>query len=523
MINEKGDSNQIRNRIIWTFVSSLCLMLVFGFIILNLSFKATKSLEDIAALKDHTITNADIAYAANSTHAIARGTFLFLSVGIVLFSWLIFNLMFAIIPALRRIAHGVRQVTEGDFEYRVDLPVENEFGGIAKAFNLALDKVVDSEHSLAKEKANVDQLVELRTKQLEEEKARFLASINSMPLGFILLDAQSKVLMLNPSIKHMLKLDELDMAAMADMIHSDKSIVRQIINKAEATDDSGGTISLELTSGEGRSLRTLIAPVLTGDQKSGSVILVEDVTEAKNLERSKDEFFSIASHELRTPLTAIRGNTSMIKQFYGDQLKTEGLGTMVDDIHTSSIQLIEIVNDFLDVGRLEQGKMKFELKDFDLGEMIEEVVKEMKSLSSEKNIDIKIDFDVTKPLMVNGDPGKVRQVVYNLIGNSMKFTEKGYVSIKDEILPDKTVKIFVSDTGRGISTEGKQLLFHKFQQTGNNLFTRDTSKGTGLGLYISKLIIESLGGKIKLEQSEENKGSTFSFTLPVARPDSQKA
>jgi two-component system sensor histidine kinase ChiS len=117
---------------------------------------------------------------------------------------------------------------------------------------------------------------------------------------------------------------------------------------------------------------------------------------------------------------------------------------------------------------------------------------------------------------VRADQSRVKQILYNLIGNAMKFTQKGGVIINC-LVQGGFVKITVSDTGPGISLEGQQLLFHKFQQTGDSIITRDSTRGTGLGLYISKLLIEHMGGEIKLEHTELGKGSVFSVTLPVAK------
>jgi signal transduction histidine kinase len=255
--------------------------------------------------------------------------------------------------------------------------------------------------------------------------------------------------------------------------------------------------------------------------KLGSVILLEDITEAKILERSKDEFFSIASHELRTPLTSIRGNSSMMLDYYKEVFKDQQLQEMMQDIHTSAIRLIDIVNDFLDVSRLEQGKVSFSYAAVSVEKVIESTAYEMKAVINEKKIYLKVDKLTLNTLpQVWVDENRLKQVVYNLIGNAAKFTEKGGITVSAHLEPDKDkVKVTVTDTGRGISQDSQQLLFHKFQQTGSSLLTRDTTRGTGLGLYISKMIVETMGGVVKLDRSDAGKGSTFSFTLPVATPE----
>jgi len=245
-------------------------------------------------------------------------------------------------------------------------------------------------------------------------------------------------------------------------------------------------------------------------------VLFEDITEQEVLNRSKDEFFSIASHELRTPLTAIRGNASMIMDFFTEQMKDKQLEEMVHDIHGSSTRLIDIVNDFLDVSRLEQGKVTYTYEEVALDEVIETVMYEMKAMLQEKHLALEFDNKTLGVLpKIWTDRNRLKQIIYNMVGNAAKFTDKGSISIEAKV-EGPLLKVYVIDTGRGISAEGQKLLFHKFQQAGSSLLTRDTTRGTGLGLYISKMMVENMGGTMALEHSEEGKGSTFSFTMPIA-------
>jgi signal transduction histidine kinase len=117
---------------------------------------------------------------------------------------------------------------------------------------------------------------------------------------------------------------------------------------------------------------------------------------------------------------------------------------------------------------------------------------------------------------VNADKNKVKQIIYNLVGNAVKFTDKGGITVSAKVV-GKFLELSVSDSGKGMSPKNQQILFHKFQQASSSILTRDTTRGTGMGLYISKLLTEKMGGKIELAHSEEGKGSTFVFTLPLAR------
>lgn len=230
------------------------------------------------------------------------------------------------------------------------------------------------------------------------------------------------------------------------------------------------------------------------------------------LDKAKDEFFSIASHELRTPLTAIQGNTSMILDYFDKDIKDPSMREMLDDVLQSSARLIKIVNEFLDMSRLEQGKMLFVPKHFDLPELIRGLIHENKSMAHKQNSEIA--YDGPQSLVINCDPDRVTQVIINLMSNSIKHSQGGLVTIKLENSEASAI-VHVIDTGSGISGENQKNLFRKFRQASGDALARDTSQGTGLGLYIAKLLVENMNGTIWLEGSELGKGADFAFKIPL--------
>ena len=207
----------------------------------------------------------------------------------------------------------------------------------------------------------------------------------------------------------------------------------------------------------------------------------------------------------------------MIEEFYADKIKEPELIDMINDIHESSTRLIGIVNDFLDTSRLEQGKMQFKNEAINIEDLINSIMKEFQVTGSQKKLSITYQPPENRAVLpqIYADVNKTKQIIINLIGNALKFTDQGGVTITTEVT-DESVKILITDTGRGISPENQNLLFRKFQQAGSSLLTRDTTKGTGLGLYISKLMAEGMKGTMKLESSTEGQGSVFSLTLPRA-------
>ncbi len=188
---------------------------------------------------------------------------------------------------------------------------------------------------------------------------------------------------------------------------------------------------------------------------------------------------------------------------------------MISDIHSGSVRLIGLINDFLDVPRLEGGRIEFKKEKFDLSRLVQEVMDDLENTASKKGLYLRLEKIEGYLPNVLVDTERVRQVVINLLGNAIKYTKKGGVTIRIE-RGDGFVKAKVVDTGIGIPKENQKLLFQKFQQAGERVLARDVTRGTGLGLYIAKMLTEGMGGKIYLENSELGKGSTFVFELPIA-------
>ncbi|OGL31033.1 hypothetical protein A3F37_04500 [Candidatus Saccharibacteria bacterium RIFCSPHIGHO2_12_FULL_41_12] len=369
----------------------------------------------------------------------------------------------------------------------------------------------------------IEKEVKIRTELYNQERARLLSSVNGLRQGFLIADNDQKIVLMNVRAQEMFP--EIKMSAVQDgnVIDSNAiSVLKKYLSgfnldeKLKTVIDSNQYIEIDGVEMNKLVFDIDILPIVMSNKAVGAVILFDDVTERTVLERSKEEFFSIASHELRTPLTAIRGNTSMILNYYGDKLNDPELKGMLDDIYASSLRLIEIVNDFLDMSRLEQGKMVFNMADIPVNQVIEEVIKETTNMAKESANEIIFNSREQSSPIVNADRDKLKQVIYNLVGNALKFTKNGTITLSSEV-EQSTVKVRVSDTGRGIPDDTMKLLFRKFQQAGDSLITRDATKGTGLGLYISKLILDKMDGNIGIENTKQGVGSTFYFTIPVAR------
>ena len=215
------------------------------------------------------------------------------------------------------------------------------------------------------------------------------------------------------------------------------------------------------------------------------------------------------SHELRTPLNAILGYAELIiDNVYGET--PDKMRDVLDRIQRNGKHLLGLINDVLDLSKIEAGQLSLALADYSLKDVVHGVYSAVEPLASEKKLAFKVEVPSNLP-RGRGDERRLTQVLLNLVGNAIKFTDRGEVVVK-AVAANGTFSLSVRDTGPGIAENDQAKLFQEFQQADNSI-TRKKG-GTGLGLAISKRIIELHGGKIWVE-SRPGQGSTFSFTLPV--------
>ena len=245
--------------------------------------------------------------------------------------------------------------------------------------------------------------------------------------------------------------------------------------------------------------------------KSAVLNMMSDLKEAnenlKKMDKTKSDFLNIVSHELKTPLTAINAHLGVIDDLKGNLSEQELLS--LEAIKRNNYLLKTLIDNILEISRIESGKFELNFTKINMENLIKETKNNLGILSEKKGL--KLIVDVGKIPDVLADEMRIREILNNLISNSIKFTEKGWVKVSAE-KKDKHVVISVTDTGIGIPEDKIKNLFQKFYQVDSSIGRR--FGGTGLGLAITKQLIELQGGKIKV-QSTYGKGSTFSFTLPI--------
>jgi PAS domain S-box-containing protein len=231
--------------------------------------------------------------------------------------------------------------------------------------------------------------------------------------------------------------------------------------------------------------------------------------EVERANQLKSEFLASMSHELRTPLHTIIGFSELLTEELEGPLNAKQKRFM-NHIHTDSRHLLELINDILDISKIESGRIQLRRETFDMTRALEEILSSVRPQAAAKSI--AIESSVSIPTAIVADRLRVKQVLFNLLSNALKFTPAGGKIRIDGALQDSFIEISVSDTGIGIPKEQHQAVFDKFYQVGAT--TKGVREGTGLGLAITKALVEEHGGRIWLE-SQPGKGSRFTFTIAV--------
>jgi signal transduction histidine kinase len=270
-------------------------------------------------------------------------------------------------------------------------------------------------------------------------------------------------------------------------------------------------ITMSNSSGEKRVVALTIAPVVFQDQRNGSIMTFHDVSKETELEEMKLDFVSMAAHELRTPLTAIRGYADLIEMQNAEDLDDTGR-ELINRLQISSANLGNLIDNLLSVSRIERNMFSVDAKPVDLSKTIAGVVDNLRQTAETKQQKIEFNHPHELPVVL-ADSFRIGQVLANLIANAINYTQEGGQLTVNVEKKDGFLEISVSDNGPGIAPEPLKKLFTKFFRVSGAL--EQGSKGTGLGLFISKSIITMHKGKIWVE-SEVGKGSRFAFTLPLA-------
>lgn len=359
-------------------------------------------------------------------------------------------------------------------------------------------------------KSKSEEIAWKKYKKAVGDKKRTETVIHSIAEGIIVVDAKGKVLMINPAAEKLLETKSREKIGKSIL---DNLREEQMVSLSKESGLASREIDMVSQNEDTKKVLRASSAVIENEsgETVGMVSVLSDITKQKRLDTLKADFIAKVSHELRTPLVTIEKAVGLILDGTKGQVPEAQAGLLVI-AHRNLKRLSLLIDDLLDLSKLEASKMELMLRPSSIEEIINEVVDSLNAWAGAKSIEIKKEIQKDLP-QLEIDPEKIIQVLNNLIGNSVKFTPKGgtitvRASFKDGI------EVSIQDTGVGIAKEELIKVFDKFYQSGERIAT--DIGGTGIGLAIAKEIIDLHGGKIWAE-SENDQGAKFVFFLPLER------
>ncbi|MFZ0911260.1 MAG: response regulator, partial [Candidatus Acidiferrales bacterium] len=397
---------------------------------------------------------------------------------------------------------------------------QDEIGVLFDQFNSMLDRIQQRDVAI---QAAHDSL----EKRVEERTAYLNALIENSPLAIMVLDSNQKIQLCNPAFEHLFYYTREQMIGKSlDILLPEGDLLwegRAGLLQARADKP------VNLITRRRRKDRSLvdvelhIVGLVVSGEAVGSLIIYQDISARKRAEeamqhakeaaeassRAKSEFLANMSHEIRTPMNGIMGMTELVLDTDLDAEQREYLNMA----KSSAESLLSLINDILDYSKIEAGKLEIDAIDFNLGDTIGDTMKTLSFRAHQKGLELAHDVHSDIPNALIGDPGRLRQVIVNLVGNAIKFTQSGEVILRVQTewktSQDIQLHFTVSDTGIGIPAEKQTAIFEAFTQAEGSMSR--TYGGTGLGLTISSRLVVLMHGRIWVE-SEMNEGSRFHFT-----------
>jgi len=462
----------------------------------------------------------DKAEALEFAHWLGRVTLLLVLItGVVVIFFAVF-LARRITNPIIVLAQASMKVAAGDMSQQVEIDAKNEIGQLAEAFNHMLKIRVMYENALKK---STDQAQSTLNDLAEQKFALDQHAIVAIT------DVKGTIIFTNDKFSEVSGYSNEELIGKNHRLLNSGYHTPKFFKDMYQTIAQGGVWHGEIFNkakdGHYYWVDTTIVPFLKEDGKPKNYVAIRtDITKQKEIEgelivarnlaekaaRKKSEFLANMSHEIRTPMNGVIGMTGLLL----DTDLSSQQRNYAEMSMRSANALLSLINDILDFSKIEAGKLDLEEVTFDLQSMAEDVAELMAIKCRSGNLEMLLHYKMDTPRFFIGDPGRVRQIMLNLLSNAVKFTEQGYILLTLEQTTSsnntKVVRISVKDSGIGIPEDKQDFIFNQFDQADGS--TTRKYGGTGLGLSISKQLCEMMGGAIEVE-SQEGKGSTFSFTL----------
>jgi len=388
-----------------------------------------------------------------------------------------FFLSTRITAPLREMRDAVIKTGEGQFDLRLPLKTRDEIGELAESFNAMSGQLANYVYAL------------------DRERLQLASILRSMADGVITLDRHANVIVTNPQAAPLLQDNEPHDVVLA--------LYRDVMDGAPEK-----TIEVKQ---QDRYYTLTVTPLIGEADFEGAVVVIRDTTEGHRLEKMRTDFVANISHELRTPLVTLQGYSEAIID--GMTESDDATKEFASIIYDESLRLARLVNDLLDLARIESGRETMKFTTFDLGDFLPRVMRKFNQMAQEKGITLSTHV-AHRTIEADGD--RLEQVFTNLIGNAIAHTDDGSIKLSVEETPDSLV-IRLTDTGHGIPKEDLPFVLERFYKA-DKARTSGSKTGTGIGLAIVKNVVDAHHGSVDVE-SEAGVGTTFTVRLPYTQPN----
>jgi len=460
---------------------------------------------------------------------------------------------------LMKLSLAAQEIAKGNFKVRVNIKTRDELENLASMFNEMVSELEKFYSSLEEIKKNLELQVQAKTIELEAlnrsleeevqkktkelqkrvkeletsriallniledveearnaaeaERLKTSAIIFNFADGLLFFDKENKLIICNSQAEFLLdtKKEQIlgkTLSQLNEMPLSNN--FKLLLNLLDPNLSSH--FRTPLTISENLILEVTTTPISLENERLGTLVILHDITREKLVERLKTEFVSLAAHQLRTPLSAIKWSLQLVLSGDAGEISEEQKD-LLSKAYEANERTVRLINDLLNVTRIEEGRYLYKLEEKDLVPILNEIVTFYKEHAKKNNITLEAEYPQTLP-KVNLDEEKIKLAITNLVDNAVNYTLSGGKVFLKAYAKDDVIEIIVKDTGIGIPKDQQARVFSKFFRGANA--TKVHTSGTGLGLFITKNIIEAHGGKIWFE-SEEGKGTTFYVQLPIKK------
>ncbi len=418
---------------------------------------------------------------------------IFFSLAPVLFLSLGFTFVLAVFISrpLREMAGVARAIARGDFTRKPSVVARNEIGDLARAINYMSNEI------------------QLMIECSRQEGEKLDAVLSSMSEGVMVVNKEGEILLMNPSMRKVFSVDmSPEGKRPAEVIRN--TAVLDILGRMASGKDSMASEEITLLTPEDRTCRVNAVAMMKDGKFDGAVLVFHDISQLRRLEKIRQDFVANVSHELRTPVSSIKGYAEALLAGALDDPKNAR--EFISVIYDNGERLANLINDLLDLAKIESGKMQMVLFPVALRPVVDRCLRILEILTVKKSLRITVDIPENLP-KISADESKIEQVFLNVLDNAVKYTPEGGTVKVRAALQENVICVEIEDTGVGIPEEDLPRIFERFYRV-DKARSRELG-GNGLGLSIVKRIVLAHRGDVSVV-SETGRGSTFSIILPIA-------